>query len=126
MKLVATLFIAAALAGCEVPSSVKGFDGYEFAGKEFNNTDTKIEFVVHPSYRDLRESALASGIKNHKSVMAFSTLNRPDYKRCVVHIIDPDVVYAPEYIGHEIVHCIYGRWHDKPIIMAAKNKSRSY
>jgi hypothetical protein len=122
MKLIATLLVAAAVSGFQLSDNLKSSDGYQFSGKEFNNTDTKIEFVIHPSYRDLRQSAQENGIKNSKSVMAFSTLNGHDYKQCVVHIIDPNVVYAPEYIGHEIVHCIYGRWHDKPIVMAARKK----
>ena len=122
MKLTTTLLVAAALTSFNLPSNDAAPDGYEFAGKEFNNLDTKIEFVVHPSYADLRESARSVGIKNPGRTKAYSILYRPDYKRCVVHIVDPDVVYAPEYIGHEIVHCIYGRWHDKPIIMAARKK----
>ena len=122
MKLITTFLIAAAVSGFQLSDSLKSADGYQFAGKEFDNTDTKIEFVIHPSYRDLRKSARDSGIENNKSVMAFSTLTGHDYKRCVVHIIDPNVSYAPEYIGHEIVHCIYGRWHDKPIVMAARKK----
>lgn len=122
MKLTTTLIVVAALTSWGAPSNNVAPDGYEFVGKEFNNLDTKIEFVVHPSYTDLRQSAKDIGIKNYKKVKAFSTLYRPDYKRCVVHIVDPDAVYAPEYIGHEITHCIYGRWHDRPIVMAAQKK----
>jgi hypothetical protein len=122
MKAIAILLVAAGLTGCEIPLGGPSFDGYEFQGKEFNNLDTKIEFVVHSSYSELRESARQAGIINHKGVRAFSTLHKPDYKKCVVHIVDPDVVYAPEYIGHEITHCIYGRWHDRSTVVAARKK----
>jgi hypothetical protein len=122
MKAITTLLIAGALTGCEIPVDGTSFDGYRFELKEFNNLDTKIEFVVHGSYGELREAARSLGIKNHKSVRAFSTLHRPDYKRCVVHIVDPSKLYAPEYIGHEITHCIYGRWHDYSMVVAANRK----
>lgn len=125
MKLVTTLLVAAALTGYDIQLGKRSPDGYEFEGKEFNNIDTKIEFVVHPSYSDLHKSAAAAGVKDARSVKAYSVLQKPDYKKCTVHIIDPDVVYAPEYIGHEIVHCIYGRWHDRTIIMNARKSSRS-
>lgn len=32
---------------------------------------------------------------------------------CVVHIVDPTVGYYPEFIGHEVMHCIFGDWHHK-------------
>lgn len=120
MKAITTLLIAGALTGLEIAPGNPSFDGYRFEGKEFTNLDTKIEFVVHNSYSELREAAKTVGIKNYRSVKAFSTLHKPDYKRCVVHIVDPSKLYAPEYIGHEITHCIYGRWHDYSVIVAAK------
>lgn len=30
---------------------------------------------------------------------------------CSIHILDPRVSYEPEFIGHEFVHCIHGKFH---------------
>ena len=51
-----------------------------------------------------RKAVAAEG----RDLMAWSVL-RPS--GCEVHIVDPAVKYAPEWIGHEIVHCVYGRFH---------------
>lgn len=110
MKLTLTLLAGMLMSGWETPN--KAADGYNFEQKEFTNTNIHIEFVVHQSYDELREAAKFHGIKRYMKIRAFSELKSPYYDTCVVHIIDPDIHYAPEYIGHEITHCIYGRWHD--------------
>lgn len=105
------LVLLSSIIGCDIPMGGPSLDGYKFQTKEFENHDVQISFRTHKSFADLRAAAEKSGVKNHKGVMAFSTLHRPDFKTCTVHVVDPIVDYLPEYIGHEITHCIYGRWH---------------
>ncbi len=45
-----------------------------------------------------------------KVVVAFSFPD-PVGKSCVMYIPDPRVRYRPEFIGHELTHCIFGYWH---------------
>lgn len=123
MKLTTILAASSLLAIMESPS--KGADGYKFLHKEFEQTNINIEFVIYPSYRDLQQAAKTRGVKKYNQTRAFSILHSPDYRTCTVHIIDPEKHYDPEFIGHEITHCIYGRWHDRDLDKlkyAAKSK----
>lgn len=110
MKRLALLALAL-LAGCDQPSA----DGYAFGAKEFTHTAPAIRFVVHRSLTDLRNAAPfdinAQARSQGRELMAWSTLSGPGHTSCTVHIVDPAVSYQPEWIGHEVTHCIYGRWH---------------
>ena len=49
---------------------------------------------------------------------AFATVRTPDGPgergdECTVYIKDPDWIYEPEFIGHELLHCFYGNWHKR-------------
>ena len=103
LTLVLLLPLAIALAGCGKSASA---DGYTFGKAEWIRTDSKISFVIHPSAKALQ--AAFPGGKGTDKLAAWSLI-RGD--TCIVHIIDPAVSYEPEYIGHEITHCVYGRWH---------------
>lgn len=101
--------LISAVIGCDIPYSA---DGYSFGKKEFEHLNPDIVFVVHSSEKELHEAAKAHGVKHIKSTKAFSILHPPSYHQCSVHILDPKTHYYPEYIGHEITHCMYGRWHN--------------
>lgn len=92
-----------ALCGCEQQAG----DGYTFKEKQFTRTSPRIEIVEHDSLRDLRKDAPKL---DGMVVMAWSEIY-PD-GRCRMHIVDPAVRYYPEYIGHELTHCVYGSWHE--------------
>jgi hypothetical protein len=101
-----------ALAGCK---SGEAADAYAFVRKEWTHLAPSISFVEHPSVAALiaaapkktRDEAKAAG----RTIMAWSEIH-PKTGAAIVHIVDPLVSYAPEWIGHEIAHVIYGRWHD--------------
>lgn len=97
--------VAASVIGCDVPYSA---DGYSFEKKEFEHLNPDIVFVVHKTEKELREAAKAHGVKHFSATKAFSILH---HEKCSVHIVDPKTHYYPEYIGHEVTHCMYGRWH---------------
>ncbi len=83
-------------------------DGYRFEKKEYEQTLVGVRFVVHPSIADLRAAAPREAIVDGRTLMAWSKLGK---EACEVHIVDPAVSYQPEWIGHEITHCVFGRWH---------------
>ena len=47
---------------------------------------------------------------NWKTVSAFTKWNIKDAK-CKIYIKDPAWKWEPELIGHEVAHCIWGRYH---------------
>lgn len=105
------------LVACDNPGGKKGKDGYYFEKETFTRTEFPVEVVL---VKD--SAAIAEEIKKRnnlfgdvepKKVAAFSIirLNEP---KCTIYMIDPKNKYEPEYIGHELVHCIYGAWHSEP------------
>lgn len=121
-KLIASVLIAASIF---LPTAVKGNekkgkDGYVFQHAEFVNTNLKIKIVIHPSLQDLRDAGMKVGAISEdispgsmikvNSTGAWSLINKTG--TCEIHIVDAAKQYLPELAGHELMHCIYGRWHD--------------
>jgi type IV pilus biogenesis protein CpaD/CtpE len=97
-----------ALSGCgqQTPN-----DGYAFERKEFTRTDIALRIVEHPTQEDLRFAATQMGVKaESKDLMAFSTFS-PTQATCTIHMVDAHNSYEPTWMGHELAHCVYGRWH---------------
>lgn len=84
-------------------------DGYRFERKEFERAQPAITIVTHPTIADLRAKAPA-GAKQTKDrdLMAWSVLRSTG---CEVHIVDPARSYQPIWLGHEVTHCVWGRFH---------------
>lgn len=105
--------IAAALVftviGCN-QSKHPGADGYTFGTKQFERDQVNVVVHTYKSREEFVASAKARGIKNADQVAAYSVL-RPPFDTCTIHMIDPAVSYDPEFIGHELAHCLYGQWH---------------
>lgn len=108
MKKLLTLLLPFALIACDTGSA----DGYKFEEKEFESLTPNIEFVPVENKAELvqRFKAANGHIPEDRELQAFSILY-PDTNTCIVFIIDPVRSYEPEWIGHEVVHCIYGRFH---------------
>lgn len=84
-------------------------DGYRFERKDTEHLAPETVFVLHKSLNDLRRAAPAGTVDPETTnLMAWSKLAG---NRCEVHIVDPSVSYQPEWIGHEMAHCIWGQWH---------------
>ena len=109
-----TIVISLVLGGC-VSSGVTntyryGTDDFKFLVKEYENLSPKVNFVLlknQTEYNSARKRAL--GVK-WDSVSAF-TLWVPSTGECTVYIKDPEWQWEPELIGHEVAHCIWGRYH---------------
>jgi len=115
ITLIATIGVT--LVACDNPSNKKGKDGYYFEKESFTRTEFPVEVVL---VKD--EAAITAAIKDRnnvhgtidaKNVAAFSIIRMSDPK-CTIYMIDPKNKYEPEFIGHELVHCIYGVWHSEP------------
>lgn len=101
MKRAALLLLL--LAGCQ------GSDTYQFERKEFERAEPAITIVTHPTLADLRAKAPAAARQGEgRRLMAWSII-RPDGRE--VHVVDPAKQWRPEWIGHEVAHCVWGRWH---------------
>lgn len=88
-------------------------DGYSFGTKSYSHENVEVTIVTYTSREELRK-AIKNPEKLSESVMAFSTLYKKDgvfLPKCTIHMMDPAVVYEPEFIGHEFLHCAYGQWH---------------
>lgn len=86
-------------------------DGYTFKNKmDYNKSEVLVEFVVVPSRDHLRSRAeeMKVYVPEDQKLRAFSVLRKD---RCIIYMVDPKRDYAPEDIGHELMHCKYGRWH---------------
>lgn len=92
---------------------LSGRDGYIFRKKEFFIPTIEVTVVPHKTRQELVQVAKREGviIPSGEKLMAYS-LVKPEQRKCTIHLIDPDIRYEPEYIGHELVHCFYGSWHD--------------
>lgn len=108
MRSICVLAMALVLAGCDGHDN-RGDDGYLFGAKEWQHDHMTITLVVHPSIENLRRAApVAVAQPEGRELMAWSVL-RGD--ACEIHVVDPAVDYAPQWIGHEFAHCAWGRWH---------------
>ena len=109
-----TITLSLILSGCAgtgVTNTYRyGTDDFKFLVKEYENLSPKVNFVLlknQTEYNSARKRAL--GVK-WDSVSAF-TLWIPSTGECTVYIKDPEWQWEPELIGHEVAHCIWGRYH---------------
>lgn len=102
------LLALAILAGCKGPAA----DGYKFEGAEYERAHVTLRIVTHDDLPSLRLAALGAGaqVEQGREIMAWSLISG-DRATCTVHVVNPRRSYAPEWLGHELAHCIYGRWH---------------
>ncbi len=109
--------IAVAISGCDkAPHQGKAADGYVFGDPSFERSKLEVEVVLLQSTAALERAhkeALATRrgarVAAGRELAAFSILSEAG---CTIYAIDPKVSYKPEFLGHELAHCIYGEWHD--------------
>ena len=105
--------------------NTRGKDGYRFEQKEWEMTEFTVRIFLARNREQMKEWREEAGIPNRRArlgigsaiavrqtVAAFSKLRYND-KECDIYIYDPEYTYEPEFAGHELYHCIYGRWHTK-------------
>lgn len=112
------LIVGAVMNGCSKSPRSVGADGYYFEKETFTRTNFPVEIVLVQSEEEMAklisEKKNVAGTIEPKRVAAFSTIRVNDPK-CTIYMLDPKTTkYEPEFIGHELVHCIYGVWHREP------------
>jgi hypothetical protein len=104
------------------PSKRKASDGYYFESETFQRNNFEVEMVLFQTREDLLNqfdfvsknrvvNIISSTTRNE--IQAFSVIRMNDTK-CTIYAMDPKFRYQPEFLGHELVHCIYGVWHEEP------------
>lgn len=86
-----------------------GADGYRFGEAEFERETVQVTLVQYDRQADFITAARANGAYR-EGLEAFALLeaNSP---ACEIHIMRIATNYRPEWLGHEMTHCIHGRWH---------------
>ena len=107
------------ISSCDTDTNKKASDEYYFEDKEYTLIEQDYIFVVvenKKKWNDLVKQYFGSEYTGDQ-MGAFSRLrlNRQEPNlagsECIVYIKDPTWQYEPEYIGHEIIHCLFGKWH---------------
>ena len=104
--------IIAAIIALSATPALASADGFTFGKAEFDRPDVEVQFVVLRSQQELQAEAerLGAWVDDDRRIRAFSLIQKNSNK-CVIYMLTPDRNYQPEYIGHELMHCKYGRWH---------------
>ena len=85
-------------------------DDHKFLVKEIENLTPIVEFILletDEEYDAARKEFIGHG---WNKVSAFTRWNETE-GTCKIYIKDPLWKYEPELIGHEVAHCIWGRFH---------------
>jgi len=92
--------------------SKRGSDGYIIEQAEFMHTDIHLRIHMFRSEKEFKAAKISNGVKDppNAETMAFTYSNK-NSNECEIYMYDPAYIYEPEYIGHELVHCIYGDFH---------------
>lgn len=98
-------------------------DGYIFENKQYENHTVTVHIKTYSSRKQF-DRAANKHIKGKLTVEMFSVIRIEDTQHsCTIHMIDPTVDYAPEFMGHELAHCVWGRFHQKQnAIQAARGE----
>lgn len=112
-RILATL-VASVLPFINLAYANTGVDGYTYETKATNITEARVKIVRFQSYKELTEYIKANYNKEISSLIAGYTVALQGTNGeafCIIYIVDPSILYRPEYIGHELVHCIDGNFH---------------
>lgn len=100
------------LFGCnEAPRSSFG-DGYHFEQAEFLNTNIALKLVLAQDQKGLKDLWERHGNDSpfNRNLRAFARVDEAA-KTCTIYALDSRAKHAPQWLGHELEHCIYGQWH---------------
>lgn len=114
LGLIITGIMGLLFTGCE-PSKPKGKDGYTFEQATWIQPNVQIKVVMVPNAVEMNKIFKERGNKlaESRELMAFAVLTPAKPEQCTIYIVDPQVRYQPEWLGHEFAHCLFGEWHKK-------------
>jgi len=105
------LLLALALLMSSTPAIAAGpaLDGYTFERAEFEHRTVTLTFMPVATEAEMIRLADSFGVPlKGGTVKAFSIYSKD---RCAIYAEDPRLEYEPEFIGHELAHCIFGNFH---------------
>jgi hypothetical protein len=85
-------------------------DSYFFEVKEYEKTELNVVMDISPSVEIFKKKRNKFIPGSDDDIKSFAVLS-PSINKCTIYTIDPVVLYEPEYLGHELAHCIWGRFH---------------
>lgn len=103
-----------------VDSKPLGADGHYFETKEYSRPENNVRLVYYASSKALN-AAYHARMGTVQRVAGFTVYFEGG---CEIHVIDPSTKYAPEYIGHELLHCFHGNFHPEQL-KKAERRSRA-
>lgn len=86
-------------------------DGYRFERSEFVKKNLTIQVVEFSSLKALRASMSPDIPAEARAQTDAYSLYIQEGHKCIIVIVDPRIHYAPEDIGHELMHCVHGDFH---------------
>ena len=100
------------------PNGIIGPDTYAFDYREFQLNDIHIKMVYYNNIEELllyvkkyKPKILEFNDKN-RTLRAFAIYGQAGKEKiCTIHIVNPSIKYEPEFLGHEMTHCLFGRFH---------------
>lgn len=104
-----TLFLATLMMSVPAAAAGPSLDGYTFEKAQFEHDNIKVEFVKVHTQAEMVWLAGTFGIKPTSGAVKAFSVNEGD--TCVIYAEDPKVDYEPEFLGHELAHCIFGNFH---------------
>ena len=92
--------------------SDRGVDGYIMNNADINHSAIQLNVHMYRTVSAFNQSARAHGVPYQPGIETQGfTVYRVNNNVCDMYIYDPAYRYKPEFIGHELVHCIYGDFH---------------
>lgn len=85
-------------------------DGYWFERAEWVQTSFQTRIVLVRSRETLLKLAPAEAQVQGAEIQAFSLITE-NGRVCTIYTLHPSVRYEPQWAGHELTHCVFGRWH---------------
>lgn len=93
-----------------------GLDGYYIEREEYRHESINVKIVRYRSHQKLIDSWIkkfgAIDLPGDKTIRAFSEWRvTPIGVTCTIHIVEPKIDYQPQFMGHELMHCMSGSFH---------------
>lgn len=103
--------LALALFGCKPDGQPKAVGVIAGDGYYIEDISHRMDPIITvKTYPDRKALLAAFPGKIPADLQAYSTYNESG-TRCTINIVDPKEQYRPQWLGHELVHCLYGKWH---------------
>lgn len=84
-------------------------DQYVVNGPLGKPREVLIAVETYRSTEELQWAAEERGM-DPTDLQAFAHYREPT-KLCTIHIVDPAISLESDLLGHEMLHCFYGDWH---------------